>query len=97
MIWEEYQIEIDRQSRYIAYEAIYRLAALECEGVFHKDERYDSRKQSGSVEIGLLHGLSTSIVERSAFAGRAGPNEIDPLPQDHPMNGEDRASASELM
>src|SRR5690606_2651936 len=59
MVWEN-QIEIDRQSRHIAHEEIDRRAALECEGVGHQDERRDSRQQSGSVEIGSVHGLSTS-------------------------------------
>ena len=47
-------------SRHAGCREIDRRAALECEGVVHKDERRDSRQQSGSVEIGSVHGLSTS-------------------------------------
>src|SRR5690348_2038042 len=55
----KHEVEIYRESRHVAHEEVYGRAALEREGILDEDERRDPRQQSGSLEIDLIHGLST--------------------------------------
>lgn len=56
----EHQVQINGQTRHIAHEQVDRRSALQRERVIHKHQRRDLCQQARSVEIGLVHGLSTN-------------------------------------
>ncbi len=53
-------IKVDRQTRHVTHKKIDRRAALQREGVIREHQWSDLHQHPCSIEVGLVHGFSTS-------------------------------------